>query len=81
MVASPTPSSTSSSAHSLKKRLISEYELEQQRNSPVVQPPTEEISNTPNVVETSKTETEEVSNSEKPDEVVSKPAEETENST
>jgi hypothetical protein len=80
LVASPTPSSTSSSAHSLKKRLISEYELEQQRNSPVVQP-TEEISNTPNVVETSKTETEEVPNSEKPDEVVSKPAEETENST
>ncbi len=77
MVASPTP--TTNSAHPLKKRLISEYELEQQRNSPVVVP-TEETSNTSNV-ETSKAETEDVSNSEKSEEIVSKPADETENST
>ncbi|CAF0840416.1 unnamed protein product [Adineta ricciae] len=42
---SPTTPSSSSSAHSLKKRLISEYELEQQRNSPVIQP-TEEAPTT-----------------------------------
>ncbi len=68
MVASP---NSSNSAHSLKKRLISEYELEQQRNSPVVST-TEEVSNTSNV-EIPKNETENVSNTEI--------AEETENST
>ncbi len=68
MVASP---NSSNNAHSLKKRLISEYELEQQRNSPVVSI-TEEVSNTSNV-EIPKNETENVSNTEI--------AEETENST
>jgi hypothetical protein len=40
--ASPTTSVSSNSAHPLKKRLISEYELEQQqqRNSPVIKSPT-----------------------------------------
>jgi hypothetical protein len=43
--ASPTTSVSSNSAHPLKKRLISEYELEQQqqqRNSPVIKSPTTE---------------------------------------
>jgi len=72
MVASPT---TSNSTHPLKKRLISEYELEQQRNSPVV--PTEEISN----VDIPKNDMEDISNAEVVDETVSKPMEETGNST
>jgi hypothetical protein len=38
--ASPTTSVSSTSAHPLKKRLISEYELEQQRNSPTTKSPT-----------------------------------------
>jgi hypothetical protein len=79
MAASPTTSGSSTSAHSLKKRLISEYELEQQRNSPVVQP-TEEITNIPDV-EIPKNDTEDVSNVEVTEETVSKPTEETENST
>jgi len=73
MVASPT--TTSNSTHPLKKRLISEYELEQQRNSPVV--PTEEISN----VDIPKNDMEDISNAEVVDETVSKPMEETGNST
>jgi len=64
----------------LKKRLISEYELEQQRNSPVIPQSTEEISNTLNV-EIPKNDTEDVSNAEVTEETVSKPTEETENST
>jgi hypothetical protein len=43
--ASPTTSVSSNSAHPLKKRLISEYELEQQqqqRNSPAIKSPTTE---------------------------------------
>ncbi len=76
MVASPT--TTSNSTHPLKKRLISEYELEQQRNSPVV--PTEEISNASNV-DIPKNDMEDISNAEVVDETVSKPMEETGNST
>jgi len=79
MATSPTTLGSSTSAHSLKKRLISEYELEQQRNSPVVQS-TEEITNTPDV-EIPKNDTENDSNVEVTEEAVSKPTEETENST
>jgi hypothetical protein len=80
MASSPTTSGSSNSAHSLKKRLISEYELEQQRNSPVVPPP-EEISNTSNI-EIPKNDTEDVPNTEVVEETVSKSVEEkTENST
>jgi hypothetical protein len=87
MVASPTTSTSSNSAHPLKKRLISEYEHEQQRNSPVVPATTtentettEEISNTSNI-DIPKNDTEDVSNAEVAEETVSKPLEETENST
>jgi hypothetical protein len=79
MIASPTTSGSSNSAHSLKKRLISEYELEQQRNSPVV-PSTEEISNTA-IAEIPKNDKEDVSNAEVAGETVSQPTEETEHST
>lgn len=41
---SPSASTNSTSAHPLKKRLISEYELEQQRNSPATQSPTPPLS-------------------------------------
>ena len=53
--ASPTTTGALNSAHPLKKRLISEYELEQQRNSPTVLPVekneiTDELSNNSNVI-------------------------------
>lgn len=59
LATSPNIISTFNSAHSLKKRLISEYELEQQRNSPTV----DESSTNP-VLDNSKSENEEVSKSE-----------------
>ena len=43
---SPSASTNSTSAHPLKKRLISEYELEQQRNSPANQSPTPSLTKT-----------------------------------
>ncbi|CAF3901687.1 unnamed protein product, partial [Adineta steineri] len=80
MVSSPTASNSSSSAHPLKKRLISEYELEQQRNSPVVT--TEEISNT-SELDIPKDDKEDVSTATMPadEPVVSETIEEPEKST
>lgn len=45
--AAPSPT-ISNSSHSLKKRLINEYELEQQRNSPVVSQVEEPTETNPN---------------------------------
>ena len=62
LATSPNIISTFNSAHSLKKRLISEYELEQQRNSPTVSSVDESSTNPP--LDNSRSENEEVSKSE-----------------
>ncbi|CAF4988601.1 unnamed protein product, partial [Rotaria sp. Silwood1] len=88
--ASPTTSISLNSSHPLKKRLISEYELEQQRNSPGVPSTvttstekvetTDEITNNANI-DIPKNDTENVSNAEVTNETTTKSVEETENST
>ena len=85
MTSSPTPppvatspniSSTFSNAHSLKKRLINEYELEQQRNSPTLVTSGEETSTTNVNVDNAKSENEDEPKSETADEETdSKPTE------
>ncbi|CAF3995082.1 unnamed protein product, partial [Rotaria magnacalcarata] len=87
---SPPLTMPSNSAHPLKKRLISEYELEQQRRSPVVpistttsiekSETTEELTNT-STFDTPKHNAETVSNAEVTDEAARKSLEETGNAT
>jgi hypothetical protein len=87
--ASPTTSVSSNSAHPLKKRLISEYEFEQQqqqRNSPTMKsptPPTTKIESTEESINPIIPEqnTEEVSNVETAKDTTTNPSEESESST
>ncbi len=83
--ASPTASISSNSAHPLKKRLISEYELEQQRNSPANKSPTSPSTKTDPIEETTSTiipeqSTEEITNIDTAKESTVNPNEETESS-
>lgn len=82
--ASPTTSVSPTSTHPLKKRLISEYELEQQRNSPATKsptPPSTKLEPTEEPIPTiSEQNTEEISNVDTAKESTVNPSDETESS-
>jgi hypothetical protein len=78
--ASPTTSVSSNSAHPLKKRLISEYELEQQqqRNSPATISPNPTTKTEPTIPDQN---IEDISDAETTKESVTNPTEDAESST